>query len=182
MNDCLRRTQGYLLRPHSAVGLDDNDLADLLNRLVESAKPNHEESDWARDLASLSTMIIHACRCADFAFRNAFEAGERNPAVLASMRDRRCHSSTEVIEKALTGHYQNICLYWNKRWRSMMCISRRFLPVTSRLSLFSRDSVLFEGSRMLGQRARARHGAKADNRMGSPSMLAKHFIACLEKI
>jgi hydroxyacyl-ACP dehydratase HTD2-like protein with hotdog domain len=62
-------------------------------------------------------MIIHACRCADFAFRNAFEAGERNPAVLASMRDRRCHSSTEVIEKALTGHYQNICLYWNERWR-----------------------------------------------------------------
>ena len=32
--------------------------------------------------------------------------GERNPAVLASMRDRRCHSSTEVIEKALTGHYR----------------------------------------------------------------------------
>lgn len=36
----------------------------------------------------------------------AIIAGERNPAVLASMRDRRCHSSTEVIEKALTGHYR----------------------------------------------------------------------------
>jgi hypothetical protein len=35
---------------------------------------------------------------------------------------------------------------------------------------------------MLGQMARARHGAKADNRMGSFSMLAKHFNACLEKI
>src|SRR5450755_4349964 len=36
----------------------------------------------------------------------AIIAGERNPAVLASMRDRRCHSSAEVIEKALTGHYR----------------------------------------------------------------------------
>jgi hypothetical protein len=33
-NDCLPRARGYLLRPHSAVGLDDNDLADLLNRFV----------------------------------------------------------------------------------------------------------------------------------------------------
>ena len=33
-------------------------------------------------------------------------AGERAPAVLASMRDTRCHSSAEVIEKALTGHYR----------------------------------------------------------------------------
>ena len=36
----------------------------------------------------------------------AIIAGERNPAVLASMRDKRCHSSGEVIEKALTGHYR----------------------------------------------------------------------------
>src|SRR5271166_953776 len=36
----------------------------------------------------------------------AILAGERNPAVLASMRDKRCHSSGEVIEKALTGHYR----------------------------------------------------------------------------
>lgn len=32
--------------------------------------------------------------------------GERNPAVLASLRDTRCHSSAETIEKALTGHYR----------------------------------------------------------------------------
>jgi len=51
--------------------------------------------------------------------------GERDPAVLASMRDTRCHSSAEVIEKALTGHYRaGICLSWSKRWRSTMCISR----------------------------------------------------------
>jgi len=29
----------------------------------------------------------------------AIIAGERDPAVLASMRDTRCHSSAEVIEK-----------------------------------------------------------------------------------
>jgi transposase len=36
----------------------------------------------------------------------AIIAGERNPSVLASMRDKRCHSSVELIEKALTGHYR----------------------------------------------------------------------------
>ena len=36
----------------------------------------------------------------------AIIAGERNPSVLASMRDKRCHSSVEKIEKALTGHYR----------------------------------------------------------------------------
>jgi transposase len=33
-------------------------------------------------------------------------AGERNPAVLALLRDQRCHASVETIEKALTGHYR----------------------------------------------------------------------------
>src|SRR5215212_5397531 len=33
-------------------------------------------------------------------------AGERDPAVLARLRDIRCHSSPETIEKALTGHYR----------------------------------------------------------------------------
>ena len=36
----------------------------------------------------------------------AIIAGERDPAVLGAMRDTRCHSSAEVIEKALTGHYR----------------------------------------------------------------------------
>jgi transposase len=36
----------------------------------------------------------------------AIIAGERNPAALAMMRDSRCHSSIETIEKALTGHYR----------------------------------------------------------------------------
>jgi len=36
----------------------------------------------------------------------AILAGERDPAVLASLRDIRCHSSPETIGKALTGHYR----------------------------------------------------------------------------
>ena len=36
----------------------------------------------------------------------AILAGERDPAVLANLRDVRCHSSSETIEKGLTGHYR----------------------------------------------------------------------------
>src|SRR5215475_488469 len=36
----------------------------------------------------------------------AILGGERNPAVLARMRDRRCHATAETIEKALTGNYR----------------------------------------------------------------------------
>jgi transposase len=36
----------------------------------------------------------------------AILAGERNPEVLARLRDYRCHSSAETIEKALTGSYR----------------------------------------------------------------------------
>jgi transposase len=36
----------------------------------------------------------------------AILAGERDPGVLASLRDIRCHSSSETIEKGLTGHYR----------------------------------------------------------------------------
>ena len=36
----------------------------------------------------------------------AIIGGERNPAALAVLRDKRCHSSVETIEKGLTGHYR----------------------------------------------------------------------------
>lgn len=36
----------------------------------------------------------------------AILAGERDPVLLATLRDIRCHSSSETIEKALTGHYR----------------------------------------------------------------------------
>ena len=37
----------------------------------------------------------------------AIVAGVRDPKLLASYRDRRCKSSVETIEKALTGNYRN---------------------------------------------------------------------------
>src|SRR5438552_10517429 len=36
----------------------------------------------------------------------AIVGGERDPAVLASLRDRRCHATAETIQNALTGHYR----------------------------------------------------------------------------
>ncbi len=36
----------------------------------------------------------------------AILAGERDPAVLALLRDTRCHASVEIITQALTGHYR----------------------------------------------------------------------------
>jgi len=36
----------------------------------------------------------------------AILSGERDPAVLALLRDTRCHATVETIEKALTGHYR----------------------------------------------------------------------------
>jgi transposase len=36
----------------------------------------------------------------------AIIAGERDPMVLALLRDTRCHAGVDVIEKALTGHYR----------------------------------------------------------------------------
>ena len=36
----------------------------------------------------------------------AIIAGERDPAVLALLRDTRCHANAETIQKALVGHYR----------------------------------------------------------------------------
>ena len=36
----------------------------------------------------------------------AIVAGERDPAVLALLRDTRCHADAETIQKALVGHYR----------------------------------------------------------------------------
>src|SRR5690242_14481694 len=36
----------------------------------------------------------------------AILAGERDPAMLAGLRDTRCHASVETITKALTGNYR----------------------------------------------------------------------------
>ena len=41
----------------------------------------------------------------------AILAGERDPEVLASLRDSRCHASAETIAKALTGNYRSEHLF-----------------------------------------------------------------------
>ena len=40
------------------------------------------------------------------AINRAIVAGERDPAVLASHRDRRCHASVETVHQALIGNYR----------------------------------------------------------------------------
>src|SRR6201982_1254481 len=63
----------------------------------------------------------------------ALLAGERNPAVLARMRDRRCHASVEMIEKALAGNYraehlfaleQALALYDTYQQKASACDTR----------------------------------------------------------
>jgi len=63
----------------------------------------------------------------------AILGGERNPAVLARMRDRRCHATVETIEKALAGNYraehlfaleQALALYDTYQEKASACDSR----------------------------------------------------------
>lgn len=63
----------------------------------------------------------------------AILAGERNPAALARMRDRRCHASVETIEKALAGNYrvehlfaleQALALYDTYQQKAFACDAR----------------------------------------------------------
>ena len=63
----------------------------------------------------------------------AILAGERDPKVLARLRDYRCHASAETIEKALTGNYraehlftleQALALYEAYREKASACDAR----------------------------------------------------------
>src|SRR5271169_3822418 len=64
---------------------------------------------------------------------HAILGGERNPAVLARMRDRRCHATVETIEKALAGNYraehlfaleQALALYDTYQQKASACDAR----------------------------------------------------------
>ena len=59
----------------------------------------------------------------------AILGGERNPAVLARMRDRRCHATVETIEKALATA-PSTCSPSNRRSPSTTRTSRRHQPAT----------------------------------------------------
>jgi transposase len=63
----------------------------------------------------------------------AILAGEHDPAVLALLRDTRCHASVETITKALTGHYraehlfaleQALALYDAYQEKALACDAR----------------------------------------------------------
>src|ERR1700684_987572 len=63
----------------------------------------------------------------------AILGGERNPAVLARMRDRRCHATVETVEKALAGNYraehlfaleQALALYDTYQQKAFACDAR----------------------------------------------------------
>ena len=63
----------------------------------------------------------------------AILGGERNPAVLARMRDSRCHATVETIEKALAGNYraehlfaleQALALYDTYQQKASACDAR----------------------------------------------------------
>jgi len=63
----------------------------------------------------------------------AILGGERNPAMLARMRDRRCHATVETVEKALAGNYraehlfaleQALALYDTYQQKAFACDAR----------------------------------------------------------
>ena len=62
----------------------------------------------------------------------AILGGERNPAVLARMRDRRCHATVETIERALgASTAPSTCSPSNRHSPSTTRTSRSHLPATS---------------------------------------------------
>jgi transposase len=62
-------------------------------------------------------------------------AGERDPAVLAVHRDRRCHATVEVISAALTGNWrdEHVFALGQARW-SFMTLTKPSLPILTRRS------------------------------------------------
>jgi len=114
----------------------------------------------------------------------AIIAGERDPAVLASMRDTRCHSSVEVIEKALrplSGQSilfvleQALALYDVYQQKVAAC-DARIESVLKELSSVSRAQGGCQG-RWSG----IGRGAGADNRTGLLSMAGEALHSLLGK-
>ena len=50
---------------------------------------------------------------------DAILAGERNPAVLAKLRDRRIHASEEIVQKSLVGNWKPEHLFTLKQSRQI---------------------------------------------------------------
>ena len=112
----------------------------------------------------------------------AIIAGERDPAVLASMRDTRCHSSAEVIEKALTGHYrgehlfvleQALALYDVYQQKVAACDIRIQSVLKGLSSIRGRKDARADGSGSPRRRSRQSNGPDFDVGKALHSLLGK---------
>ena len=111
----------------------------------------------------------------------AILAGERDPKVLARLRDYRCHSSAETIEKALTGNYraehlfaleQALALYDVYQEKASAC-DARIEAVLKELSIGrGRDACPLPSPRR----------RLPGKRTGWTSMSARRFLRCLARI
>src|SRR5271169_5998252 len=112
----------------------------------------------------------------------AIIAGERDPAVPASMRDTRCHSSAEVIEKALTGHYrgehlfvleQALALYDVYQQKVAACDIRIQSVLKGLSSIRGRKDARADGSGSPRRRSRQSNGPDFDVGKALHSLLGK---------
>lgn len=78
------------------------------NTLVRGAADNIRRMQKAMNLMNLHlhTVISSITGKTGMAILRAVVSGERDPKVLAQHRDRRCKSSVDTFERAMTGNYQ----------------------------------------------------------------------------
>jgi transposase len=101
----------------------------------------------------------------------AILAGERDPAVLALLRDTRCHASLETIRKALTGHYRAEHLFALEQALALYdAYQEKALPAMPGSRLSSSNSACVVA--VMSVRCPHRVGACAGNRTALGSMSA----------
>ena len=107
----------------------------------------------------------------------AILAGERDPKVLARLRDYRCHAGAETIEKALTGNYraehlfaleQALSLYNAYKEKASACDARIEAVLKELSSVVVSTQV----------RCRRHVDAYTGKRTGRISMSARRFLTC----
>ena len=76
--------------------------------LIEHRAPHSQHMQKALQQMNLqlTQVLSDITGVTGLAIIRAIVAGERDPVVLAQLRDPRCHSSQDQIAKALTGHYR----------------------------------------------------------------------------
>jgi transposase len=106
----------------------------------------------------------------------AILAGERNPKVLAHLRDYRCHSSAEKIEKALTGSYRAEHLFVLEQALALYdAYHEKVSACDVRIEAVLKDSASVAGTDQIRCR---RHVGEPIKRTGWPSMSARRSLRC----